>query len=387
MSKYCPPTKPAPSCDNSFDAIYLGDVHSTQYIDAYEGIPGPEMAHKLNGKNFEIGAPKDHHVRITAHDTNKNGSLQGENGVGNYKGFETFTTDKPVQVTDTDKLVDEFKFDAVAKYKATIFLDDGTNIKATLTVIQDELGRTFMVPSLDPKENIRMDLGKITNIRLDKHVPTPKNTNDLAVCRPDLKIVCFASGTRIKTPEGMRNIEDLQAGDLVVTVDRGPQPIRWAGSRSLDAIDLATETRLIPVRIKAGALGGGMPEHDLVVSPQHRILISSDIAAELTGEKEVLVAAKHLLGTDGIELATDLTEVSYHHILFDHHEIIYSEGLRTESLFTGEQAMLAMNEDAQREIVALFPQLQEQFPVKGVRPFIKGRVARDMASTISQLAS
>lgn len=387
MSKYCPPTKPDPSCDNSFDAIYLGDVHSNQYMDAYEGIPGPEKAYTLNGKNFEIGSPEDHLVRITAHDTNKNGSLQGENGIGDYRGFETFSTDKPVQVTDTNKLVDNFKFDAVAKYKATIFLDDGTKIKATLTVIQDNLGRTFMVPSLDPKENIPLDLGKITDIRLDKHIPTPKNTNDLAVCRPELNIVCFASGTRIRTPNGLRNIEDLQVGDLVETVDRGPQPIRWAGSRSLDGIDLATETRLVPVRIKAGALGGGMPANDLVVSPQHRILISSDIAMELTGEKEVLVAAKHLLGVEGIELATDLTEVSYHHILFDNHEIIYSEGLRTESLFTGEQAMLSLNEDAQKEIVTLFPQLQEQLPIEGVRPFMKGRIARDMASNMGQLAS
>lgn len=385
MSKYCPPTKPSPSCDASFNAIYLGDVHENQYMDRYEGLPGTESAWTLNGQNFKIGAFDEHYVRITAHDTNNNGSLHGENGIYNHKGFEQFTTDKPVNVTGTDKYVSKFNFDAVAKFAATITYADGTTGKAILTVIQDDLGRTFAVPSLDEKENLPLEQGKISNVRLDKFIPTPLNTNDLAVCRPDIKIVCFASGTQIMTPDGPRNVEDLKVGDLVMTADRGAQEVRWAGARTLDAIDLASESRLIPVRIKAGALGGGLPKRDLVVSPQHRVLIASDIALEMTGEKEVLVAAKHLLGMPGVELAADLASVTYHHILFDNHEIVFSEGLRSESLFTGKEAMKAMTEDAQREITLLFPQLKEEFPVAGVRPFTKGRVARDMAASM-QLA-
>ena len=44
--------------------------------------------------------------------------------------------------------------------------------------------------------------------------------NSLAV------FVCFAKGTWITTPSGQVPIEKLAAGDMVVTMDHGPQPIR-----------------------------------------------------------------------------------------------------------------------------------------------------------------
>lgn len=74
------------------------------------------------------------------------------------------------------------------------------------------------------------------------------------------------------------------------------------------------------------------------------------------GQDEVLVAAKQLLGLDGIEVADDLNEVIYHHFLFDQHELVTANGLQCESLFTGPEALRAVGAVARHQILAMFPQ-------------------------------
>lgn len=193
-------------------------------------------------------------------------------------------------------------------------------------------------------------------------------------------IPCFASGTFILTSTGLQKIEDLAVGELVETVDHGPQPIRWIGSRALDQSQLATHTKLKPIRIKAGALGCNTPTNDLVVSPQHRILVQSTIAQRMFGAIEVLVAAKQLLGIEGIDVADDIDQVEYFHILFDQHQVVYSNGAKTETLFTGSEALKAIGQEARNEIFTLFPDLAAQTSAPlGARTFATGRNARKMA--------
>ncbi len=172
-------------------------------------------------------------------------------------------------------------------------------------------------------------------------------------------LVCFVSGTMIMTDQGERRIETLEAGDLVLTLDHGYQPIRWIGSRTVDKESLLASDKLYPVRIRAGALGGGMPERDLYVSRQHRILVKSKIAWRMFDTDEILVPAIRLVGLSGIDIVTDCDEVTYHHFLFDQHEIVMSNGSATESLFTGPEAMRSVSPDARDEILTLFPQLQD----------------------------
>ncbi|MEZ5716615.1 MAG: Hint domain-containing protein [Paracoccaceae bacterium] len=74
--------------------------------------------------------------------------------------------------------------------------------------------------------------------------------------------ICFARGTLIETPAGPQAIETLKAGDLVNTLDAGPQTIRWIGGHSSAAIGPNA-----PIRIKAGTLGN---VRDLWVSQNHR---------------------------------------------------------------------------------------------------------------------
>jgi len=164
-------------------------------------------------------------------------------------------------------------------------------------------------------------------------------------------IPCFVSGTMILTPDGEVAVETLQAGDLVMTHDDGAQPLRWIGQRTVKAKD-----NFAPVRIKAGTFGD---HRDLLVSPQHRVLIRDSLAELLFGESEVLVAAKDLVNDKTVRIQAG-GNVTYVHLLFDRHQVIFSEGLTTESFLPGPQTSHAFEQDTIDEICALFPEIDRE---------------------------
>ena len=166
--------------------------------------------------------------------------------------------------------------------------------------------------------------------------------------------ICFAAGTMIKTDAKERTVESLAPGDLVLTLDNGLQPIRWIGRRSLDANELKENPNLRPIRIEAGALAEGVPNRDLVVSPQHRLFLRSKIAERMFNTTEVLVHARHLLGLEGVAVADDMDSVTYVHAMCEDHEIIQANGTLAETLYTGTEAMKAMSPAATQEIGEIF---------------------------------
>ena len=172
--------------------------------------------------------------------------------------------------------------------------------------------------------------------------------------------LCFTRGVLIETLDGPRAIETLKVGDLVLTKDNGAKPIAWIGHRSIGARVLAQKPELAPIRIKAGALGKGIPEADLVVSPQHRILVRSRIAQRMFDTNEILVAAKLLLEVDGIDICAECEGVEYFHLLFDRHEVVKSNGLWTESFQPGDMTLKGMGNAQRSEIYELFPELKTQ---------------------------
>ncbi|MEP2531319.1 Hint domain-containing protein [Shimia sp.] len=168
---------------------------------------------------------------------------------------------------------------------------------------------------------------------------------------------CFVRGTLIDTPTGARAVETLKAGDLVLTRDQGAQRIRWVGASAVDTRDPDRARQLRPVRIKAGAFGPGIPARDLLVSPQHRILIDMPDMALLFGQSEVLCAAQHLVNDFTIvQDPGDL--VIYHHLLFDTHQILMSSGCASESFFPGQVGMDQFHLDTREELFTLFPELR-----------------------------
>ncbi|MEM8731486.1 MAG: Hint domain-containing protein [Pseudomonadota bacterium] len=178
-----------------------------------------------------------------------------------------------------------------------------------------------------------------------------------AAARKEKVVFCFTPGALIATPKGEKPIESLNAGDRVITRDNGIQEIRWKGERRLNAGELARSRHLRPVLIRKGALGNGLPERDLMLSPNHRVLVANDKTALYFDESEVLVAAKHLTGLEGVEYA-DTHRVSYLHMMFDHHEVVLSDGAWTESFQPGDYALEGIGNAQRTEIFELFPELE-----------------------------
>ena len=157
-------------------------------------------------------------------------------------------------------------------------------------------------------------------------------------------VVCFTSGTAIRTPRGDVLIDDLRVGDLVTTLDNGPQPIRWIGSRKLDHAELLAAPKLRPVLISKGILGA---ERDLLVSPQHGILVGTDNLAR----------AIHMTKRQGIRVAHGKRQDTYLHVMFDQHQIIFAEQIPSESFYPGPMALQMMCDAARDEVFTLFPSL------------------------------
>ena len=172
-------------------------------------------------------------------------------------------------------------------------------------------------------------------------------------------VPCFTPGTVIATPSGERPVEDLVPGDRVITRDNGLQEIRWVGRRDLGAADLGAAPHMRPVLVRAGALGRGLPERDMLVSPQHRVLMNNDKTALYFEDREVLAAATHLTGLEGVDEVREASGVSYIHFMFDQHEVVLSNGAWTESFQPGEQTLDGMGEESRAEIFELFPELAE----------------------------
>ncbi|WP_299590094.1 Hint domain-containing protein [uncultured Tateyamaria sp.] len=170
-------------------------------------------------------------------------------------------------------------------------------------------------------------------------------------------IICFTPGTRIATQKGEVAVEKLEAGDKVFTRDNGAQTLRWVGRRDLTPQEMLAHPEFQPVLIRKGALGNGLPERDMLVSPQHRMLVNSDLAEVMFHEREVLIAAKHLTGLDGVD-QVQTGAVSYLHLMFDQHEVVLADGAWSESFQPGDHSLKGIGVDQRNEVLTLFPELE-----------------------------
>jgi hypothetical protein len=144
-------------------------------------------------------------------------------------------------------------------------------------------------------------------------------------------------------------VEEIRAGDRVMTLDHGLQRVIWAGGRHLDRAALEAEPLQRPVLIRDGALGN---RGDVLVSPNHAVLVDLD-------GREMLARAKHLaeLGDPRFRIAKGKKEVGYHHLLLERHGILFAQGMATESMYPGPVAVAALGPVVAAEIAAAFPLL------------------------------
>lgn len=171
-------------------------------------------------------------------------------------------------------------------------------------------------------------------------------------------IPCFTPGSLIATPFGERAVETLAPGDLVLTRDHGPQVLRWVCKRDLSADFLNNNPQHHPVCLQKDSITPGLPARDMLVSPQHRMLITGWKAQLLFGEEELLVPTKALINHDTVYIPDNPKPVTYIHLLFDQHEVITADAAPTESLHAG-QLSKGLLPDAQRdELLDIFPELR-----------------------------
>jgi hypothetical protein len=176
---------------------------------------------------------------------------------------------------------------------------------------------------------------------------------------PDPGIVCFTAGSRIATARGARPIEALEVGDLVLTKDHGLQPLRWIGQRVISLAEQISTPTFRPVLIKKSAIAANQPECDMQVSQQHRLLLDNHQTALLFGIAPVLCPAASLVNRHSITVAQTLRPVTYIHLLFDQHEIVYVDGLQSESFHPSQAGLDKLSNKARQEIYALFPALKQ----------------------------
>lgn len=172
-------------------------------------------------------------------------------------------------------------------------------------------------------------------------------------------VICFSAGTQVRTPDGARHIETLRPGDLVQTRDNGVQAIQWVGSRRMTGARLFAMPDLRPIRFRAGALGIERPDQELLVSPAHQMLITGAVARDLFNTDEVLIAARDLINGTTITVDLAVREVTYVHLMFDGHQIIWANNVETESFHPVQADFGSLSQHDRAELADLWPGLEE----------------------------
>jgi hypothetical protein len=275
---------------------------------------------------------------------------------------------------------DQVELFATGRASVDVLANDIGQAGSTLTLthvngVPVTVGSVVTLPS---GQQVQVGAGGVLTIVGDGQIETKTFTYQVADTLGNIdvgfvtltQIPCFVAGTLIRTPAGERPVETLAPGDLVATLDHGDRPLRWVGVRRVPG-----DGDHAPVAIRAGTFGA---HRRLLVSPQHRILVRDPLAELLFGETDVLVAARDLVDGRAVRRAP-VAEVTYVHLLFDRHEVVFSEGLATESFLPGPQVEGMVEAAAMAEIAAIFPDLD---PARGTgfppaaRRALRGHEAR-----------
>ncbi|HGG06395.1 MAG TPA: Hint domain-containing protein [Aliiroseovarius sp.] len=200
---------------------------------------------------------------------------------------------------------------------------------------------------------------------------TPPADTDLWVVRASLQpsrinrltdqptgVICFTPGTLIRCEDGAKPVEQLGEGDRIQTRDNGAQEVLWIGKRRITGARLYAMPELRPVRIRAGVLGEDQPDDDLIVSPQHRILVRGPRARALFNTDEVLVAAEDLIDDRKVVLDHSARQVTYYHLLLENHEIVWANGVETESFHPANTALDSVEASQRAQLISMFPELE-----------------------------
>lgn len=171
-------------------------------------------------------------------------------------------------------------------------------------------------------------------------------------------VICFTPGTMIMTPDGARDVASLGEGDKVQTKDNGASEVLWIGKRHVTGARLKAMPHLLPIRLRAGALDKDVPDAGLLVSPDHRMVLQGPRARALYGADEVLVTARDLVDDHAIIRDHSAKSVTYIHMMLMQHEVVFANGVATESFHPASAALATMQSADQVRLFDKVPELQ-----------------------------
>jgi len=327
----------------------------------------------------------DWNAQIQGIGVGANSSLSALNQLDNTSGADqVLSGDELLDIiveplTDADFLRFEIVIEGVD--------ENGDPVTQTITVLESDphvittqLGWTLDCLEIDPIMDMGQDVTITFNAYFAEDPGDPGSGEQLVTTQHLLTIVpCFTPGTNILTPDGPVAIELLETGDRVITRDHGVQVIRWIGATTLSAGYIAARPDLRPVLIRKGALGVDLPEQDLRLSRQHRVLVRDWRAEVMFGvEGGVLVPAHSLCNDSTVLQERPSRDVTYIHMAFDDHEVVYADGVESESFHPGERMVSALNSAQRDELLTLFPDLDRAggFAFDSARPQARAQDAR-----------
>lgn len=159
---------------------------------------------------------------------------------------------------------------------------------------------------------------------------------------------CYAPGTMISTPDGSMPVEHLQPGDVVCGANEELHTIRWvwSGNQPLDDLELHQK----PVHIQKDALDRGLPDMDLIVSGQHRIVVRLDGPLGTGIQEPQLMPAKALVVLPGVKFLVDQQSITWHHFACDKHSVVFANGIASESLLLGPEVLRNLSNEQRKEL-------------------------------------
>ena len=165
--------------------------------------------------------------------------------------------------------------------------------------------------------------------------------------------------SNVRTPCGARHVSNLRAGDLVVTRDNGLQPVRLIWTRTVTAAEMAADPSLAPICLKPRCIGPMMPQRDLVIAGDHRLLVPGYRLVDLPDASAALIAARDIAGTsDSAYVDRSAAEITFYNIVFDAQQVFSANGLPVESFFVSEEALARVPASARDDIERVFPDLR-----------------------------
>ncbi|WP_298262003.1 Hint domain-containing protein [uncultured Litoreibacter sp.] len=351
----------------TFSVIHLGNIAD---LDPTDGNTVAENQSALLGSYYSAGDPaSDHIVTLTAQDTNSD-NLINTNDTASPEAISFDLGDGPVAT----------QYDSLFNLDVTVTFDSASGeppYNGLGGVIQTETGDLFFVMIDD---DAGLGANSFDDVAIDSitinSISAYGSQQSATVSDGQSFVPCFAAGTQIETPDGLIPVENIAVGDRVITLDCGVQRVKWVGRRFLSARQLAEHPKLRAIHISAGALGDGYPSRDLLVSPQHRILLKSKITKRMTGQSEILVAAKKLAGFPGIRQVDCGLGVQYHHFACESHQLVWANGAVAETLLLGSQLGKWLSPKAREELAMILPcafGIEAPLGIEPARPIVQRR--------------